>query len=239
VNQLHHHVQESRMLELAPLNAAPGLLAGRAKPGRSTAIDYLADLARVLVLVPGEAIGQAVAMLLDARARGKRVYVMGNGGSSATASHFVCDLVKTARVAGFDPVRAFALTDNTPLLTAWANDSAYEQSFAEQVSALVDPDDVVIGISASGNSPNIVAGFRAAAAAGARTIGLVGFDGGQARDLVDVAIHVGSHDYGLVEDSHSALTHAMCAAVRHSLESDAQLAQFAAHMLADAPVGAA
>jgi D-sedoheptulose 7-phosphate isomerase len=227
------------MLELAPLVAAPAASAARAKAGGTKAIDYLADLARVLLLVPGEAIEQAVAMLLDARARGKRVYVMGNGGSSATASHFVCDLVKTARVAGFDPVRAFALTDNTPLLTAWANDSAYEHSFAEQVGALVDPDDVVIGISASGNSPNIVAGFRAAADAGARTIGLVGFDGGKARDLVDVAIHVASHDYGLVEDTHSALTHAMAASVRHALESDAELAEFANHILADASKGVA
>jgi len=227
------------MLDLAPLTAAPGMSAVRAKTARSTAIDYLADLARVLVLVPGEAIGQAVAMLLDARARGKRVYVMGNGGSAATASHFVCDLVKTARVAGFDPVRAFALTDNTPLMTAWANDSAYEHIFAEQVSALVNPDDVVVGISASGNSPNIVAGFRAAAEAGARTIGLVGFDGGKARDVVDVAIHVDSHDYGLVEDTHSALTHAMATAVRRALESDAHIAQFADQILADAHIGAA
>src|SRR5215467_10028515 len=111
------------MLELAARGAT-----------ETTAMQYLANLSGVLALVPGEALGRAISLVLEARATGKRVYVMGNGGSSATASHFVCDLVKTARVDGFEAVRAFALTDNTPLLTAWANDKAYELCFAEQVN---------------------------------------------------------------------------------------------------------
>jgi D-sedoheptulose 7-phosphate isomerase len=189
-------------------------------------MEYLANLANVLTLVPAEAVGRAIAMLLEARAAGRRVYVMGNGGSSATASHFVCDLVKTASVEGFDPVRAFALTDNTPLLTAWANDRAYEDSFAQQIRALADEGDIVIGISASGNSPNIIAGLKAAAAAGAQTIGLLGFDGGRAREMVDVAIHIDSDDYGLVEDTHSALTHAIASALRGALQTEAAIAQF-------------
>ncbi|GAC1315221.1 MAG: hypothetical protein NVSMB2_06260 [Chloroflexota bacterium] len=222
---------EMHMLELAPLKATTltaGLVqAAKAKTVRTRAMDYLADLAGVLALVPGEALGQAIALLLEARATGKRVYVMGNGGSSATASHFVCDLVKTARVKGFDPIKAFALTDNTPLLTAWANDSAFEDSFAEQVNALAEPDDVVIGISASGNSPNIIAGLLAASERGARTIALVGFDGGRAHHVSDVSIHIQSHHYGLVEDTHSALTHAMAAAVKDALETEAKIAEFA------------
>ena len=220
------------MLEVAPFEGAPQIhLNGNdveEKTLGSTAMDYLGDLTRVLALVPADAVGQVIAMILEARADGKRVYVMGNGGSSATASHFVCDLVKSARVAGFDPVRAFALTDNTPLLTAWANDSAYEEAFAQQVAALADEGDLVIGISASGNSPNIVAGLVAAAERGAHTIGLVGFDGGRARDLVDVAVHIQSNDYGLVEDTHSALTHAITAAVRDALQADAAIARFEA-----------
>jgi D-sedoheptulose 7-phosphate isomerase len=183
------------------------------------ATDYLSDLARVLALVPGDRLTRAVDLLLDARAAGRRVYVMGNGGSSATASHLACDLVKTAHVPGLKPLRVFALTDNTPLLTAWANDSAYEHSFAEQVRALVEPDDVVIGISASGNSPNIVAGLTAASAAGARTIAFLGFDGGASHDIVDLPIHIPCHNYGLVEDAHSAIGHAVTAAVRHALEN--------------------
>jgi D-sedoheptulose 7-phosphate isomerase len=184
---------------------------------RTAAIDYLAKLARVVELVPADALDRAVEYILQARRTGHRVYVMGNGGSAATASHFVCDIVKTALVPGLAPVRAFALADNAPLLTAWANDCAYERIFAEQINALVDADDVVIGISASGKSPNIVAGFHAAIGRGARTIALVGFDGGVVRDLVEVAIHVPSHDYGLVEDTHAAIGHAITAALRVTL----------------------
>src|SRR3954468_685283 len=87
-----------------------------------SALDYLDDLRHVLPLVPREALGRAVELVLEARAAGRRVYIIGNGGSAATASHLVCDLVKTAHVAGFAPLRAFALADNTPLMTAWAND---------------------------------------------------------------------------------------------------------------------
>lgn len=191
-------------------------------PARSTASEYLAELADVLSLVSADALARAIELLLEARANGQRVYVMGNGGSAATASHLTCDLVKTARVGGMAPLRVFSLTDNTPLLTAWANDSSYEQSFAEQVIALVEPDDVVIAISVSGNSPNVVAGLTAAAAKGARTIGLLGFDGGAARHIVDLTIHVPCNNYGLVEDTHAAIGHALTAAIRRTLQSEQQ-----------------
>jgi len=181
--------------------------------------DYFAELASVLSLVPGAALARVIDLLLDARRTGRRVYVMGNGGSSATASHFACDLVKTAQVPGLKPLRVFALTDNTPLLTAWANDSAYDRSFAEQVHALVEPEDIVIGISASGNSPNIVAGLTAATEAGARTVAFLGFDGGASYNLADVPIHIPCHNYGLVEDAHSAIGHAITAAVRQALQA--------------------
>lgn len=183
----------------------------------ATAAAYLEQLAEVVRCVPAEAVGRAIDMILEAHAASRRVYVMGNGGSSATASHFVCDLVKTARVPDQAPVRAFSLSDNTPLLTAWSNDRAYEYVFAEYIQAVVQAEDVVIGISASGNSPNIVTGFEAATTMGARTIALVGFDGGAARELADVVVHVASHDYGLVEDSHAAIGHAITRAIRESL----------------------
>ncbi len=189
-------------------------------PSRSTATAYLAALADVLALVPGEALARVVELLLDARAAGRRVYIMGNGGSAATASHMVCDLVKTARVGGVQPLRVFSLADNTPLLTAWANDSSYDRSFAEQIIALVEPGDIVIAISASGNSPNVVNGLAEASARGARTIGLLGFDGGAAREMVDVAVHIPCNDYGLVEDTHAAIGHALTAAIRRSLQHE-------------------
>jgi D-sedoheptulose 7-phosphate isomerase len=103
-------------------------------------------------------------------------------------------------------------------MTAWANDRAYESTFAEQVATHVEREDLVIAISASGNSPNVVAALEAASRLGAQTIGLLGFDGGAARYLVDVAIHIPCHDYGLVEDTHAAIGHAITAAVRHALE---------------------
>ena len=149
-------------------------------PTNTVATEYLSELTEVLALVPGDALARVAQLLLDVRAAGRRVYIVGNGGSAATASHFVCDLVKTARVPGLEPLRAFALTDNIPLLTAWSNDSAYEDCFAEQVAALAEPGDLVIGISASGNSPNVVSALRTAANRDIQTIGILGFDGGAA-----------------------------------------------------------
>jgi len=113
------------------------LLESRQESEPRITTNYFSELTSVLALVPAAALARVVDLLLEARTAGRRVYVMGNGGSSATASHLACDLVKTAQVAELKPLRVFALTDNTPLLTAWANDSAYEQSFAEQVRALV------------------------------------------------------------------------------------------------------
>jgi D-sedoheptulose 7-phosphate isomerase len=186
----------------------------------TVATDYLTDLAQVLELVPSSKLNTAVEMLLEARTTGRRVYIMGNGGSAATASHLACDLVKTAQVAGHAPLRVLALADNASLLTAWANDRAYDQTFSEQIRAFVDPDDVVIAISASGNSPNILAGLSAASEMGARTIAMVGFDGGRAGTLADLVIHVPSEHYGLVEDTHGAIGHALTHAIRTTLLDD-------------------
>jgi D-sedoheptulose 7-phosphate isomerase len=205
----------------APVNSLPASAGPESAPtGDAVASDYLSALAVVIASIPREPLAEAIDLLLAARASGARVYVMGNGGSAATASHIVCDLAKTARVEGRRALRVFSLVDNTPLVTAWSNDQSYESCFAEQVSALVDPGDIVIALSASGNSPNVVAGLAAAGAQGARTIGILGFGGGVARDMVDVAIHVPSNDYGLVEDAHLAIGHAVATAMRQALMTD-------------------
>jgi D-sedoheptulose 7-phosphate isomerase len=183
------------------------------KIGLSAAVCYLDKLAEVVRAVPHEPLERAIGLLLEARACGRRVYVMGNGGSAAIASQLVCNLTKTAHVPGCQPLRAFALTDNIPMLTAWANDTEYAQIFSRQIRALVEPDDIVIAISCSGKSPNIVAGVEAALGRGAVTIGLLGFDGGRALQLVHVAIHVPFNDYGLVEDAHMAIGHALTRAI--------------------------
>jgi D-sedoheptulose 7-phosphate isomerase len=178
---------------------------------------YFERLRSLLADVPGEHLEAVVDMLLKARIERRRVYVVGNGGSASTAAHFVCDLQKSATVTGEAPIRAIGLVDNAALMTAWANDFSYEQVFAGQIAALVEPEDVVIAISASGNSPNIVAALRAAVARGAYTVAFVGFDGGTAGQIADLAVHIPCHDYGLVEDVHSALGHAITAAIRETL----------------------
>jgi len=188
--------------------------------GHTTATIYLARLSELLSLVPQEPLDAGIDMLLDAHASGNRVYVMGNGGSAATASHIANDLMKTCRVPGQKALRAFALTDNASLLTAWANDMAFDRVFAEYLGSVLEPEDVVVAISASGNSPNILKGLEMARLQRARTIGLLGFDGGAAADMVDVALVIPSFDYGLVEDAHMATGHAMSIAIRQALETD-------------------
>jgi len=177
---------------------------------------YLSELAEVLQKVAAEPIRQALSLLCDARDAGRRVYVMGNGGGAAIASQMVCNFAKTAQMTGQKPIRTFAVVDNVPALTAWANDTDYAEAFAHQIRSLVDPGDVVMAISSSGNSPNILAGLRAAREAGARTIGLLGFDGGRALSLVAIAIHIPQTSYGLVEDTHMAIGHALARALQQA-----------------------
>lgn len=180
---------------------------------------HLDQLQKLVSQVPMDRLEAALDLLLSARTEARRVYVMGNGGSASTAAHFVCDLQKTATISGHAPLRTYALTDNMALMTAWANDTRYEMVFAEQICVQVDPGDVVIAISVSGNSPNIVAGLEAARQRGARTIALVGCDGGAAGRLADVTVHIPSSDFGLVEDVHSSLGHALTAAIRQAVTS--------------------
>lgn len=155
---------------------------------------------------------EAVALSIgDAFDRDAQILVAGNGGSAGIASHFACDLAKTTlgRDVGSASrrVRAIALTDNVPLITAWANDVRYEAVFAEQVRGISRPGDALVVISGSGSSPNILAALDAARDLGLRRVGLFGFDGGRARDDVDASVIVRSSDYGYVEIAHTMIAH--------------------------------
>lgn len=161
-----------------------------------------------------ERFGYAVALLRNAAENDQRVYVVGNGGSATTATHLACDLAKGPPDVAPGGVRAFSLTDNIALMTAWANDRGYGDTLAEQIKIYVEPQDVVIAISVSGSSPNVVASLRAARNSGAKTIGLLGARGGEALHLADVSLLVASDDYGVVETIHLAIAHALAAAVR-------------------------
>ena len=179
--------------------------------------DHINGVRAVLEQIPIAAIGRVVEIILDAYSNGAHVYVVGNGGSATNATHFACDLSKATIVEGRARLRVTSLTDNVALLTAWANDTSYERVFSEQLANLLNPGDVVIAISASGNSPNVVSAIRAARLLGAATVGLVGFSGGRALELVDAAVHVPSQDYGVVEDCHSVLEHAITVSTRRAL----------------------
>ena len=179
--------------------------------------DHISEVRSVLGRIPIEAVERVVGIILDAYENGGHVYVVGNGGSATNATHFACDLSKATIVEGRARLRVTSLADNIALLTAWANDTSYEKVFSEQLTNLLNPGDVVVAISASGNSPNVVSAIRAARLMGAATIGLVGFAGGRVLETVDAAVHVPSHDYGVVEDCHSVLEHAITVTTRKAL----------------------
>lgn len=176
--------------------------------------NYISEVAATLDRLPVETVAQVIDVLQEARVEGKRIYVIGNGGSAATASHLASDLSKGAIALGVPRLKAFAITDNIPLLTAWANDTAYENIFAEQLENLVEPGDVVIGLSGSGNSANILNGLRTAKARGATTIGFTGFNGGKLKNLVDIAIVVPNHNMEQIEDMHLLIEHVITTCLR-------------------------
>ena len=183
-----------------------------------TAVEaHISEVRQVLAQMPAGEIECVIDVILAAYQQQRHVYILGNGGSASTASHFACDLSKATITGDLPRLRVTSLTDNVALLTAWANDSSYEAVFAEQLANLLDPGDVVVAISASGKSPNVLAAIGAARSRGAVTVGMVGFTGGPLKTMVDVAVHVPSHSYGVVEDCHLVLEHAITAAMRSAL----------------------
>lgn len=179
--------------------------------------EHVSEVRRVLSDIVTADVERVVEVILQAHSRGSQIYVLGNGGSASTASHFACDLSKSTIVDSRRRLRVTSLTDNVALLTAWANDTSYDRVFAEQLANLVCPGDVVVAISAAGNSPNVIEAVQAASERGAVTVALVGFTGGALKWAVDVAVHVASHDYGVVEDCHLVLEHAITASTRSAL----------------------
>lgn len=186
---------------------------------------YLVQLAEIMGDMPRDQIWEVIHVLMGAWRRGSRVFLLGNGGSAATASHMANDLNKLTIVPGLPRLKAIALTDNVPLITAWANDTAYENIFAEQMLNFLDSDDVVIGISASGNSANVLKAIQLAREHGAITIGFTGRDGGRLGRLVDHCILVPS-DYILhQEDAHMILDHLISSILRQCMMAEAEKAR--------------
>jgi len=172
---------------------------------------YLSGIRQILVRLPVEDIREMVDRLEDARARGKQVFLFGNGGSASTASHLAVDFAKVTIADGKPRLKAIALTDNIAMISAWANDLSYDEVFSQQLQTHVEPGDVVIGISTSGTSPNVLNALRVARSMGAATIGLTGRDGGQMNGVVDLCIKVPDNRTGRIEDVHLMLGHVVTA----------------------------
>ncbi|MGH3666188.1 MAG: D-sedoheptulose-7-phosphate isomerase [Egibacteraceae bacterium] len=174
---------------------------------RAIAADYLGQLSRLLELLDLDAVEAAVTCLRRARDAGATIYIAGNGGSAATATHLVNDLGKATKRSGQRPLRVMCLSDNASWLTALGNDEGYERVFTGQLENFAAPGDVLIVISASGCSPNLIDVVAYAAAHGLETMGLLGFDGGVLKDRVDHLLWLPSEigAYGLVESGHSVI----------------------------------
>jgi D-sedoheptulose 7-phosphate isomerase len=178
---------------------------------------YFVHLSRTVEKLPFAAIDEVAGVLLSAYEGGRVTYTLGNGGSAALASHFACDLGKgTANVNG-KRFRVMALTDNVPMMTAWANDSKYDDIFAEQLINFVQPEDVVFAISGSGNSRNVIRALEVAKATGAITVGLTGYQGGAMRELCDFVMVVPSDNMQIIEDIHLCVAHSLFSSIRHKM----------------------
>ncbi len=177
---------------------------------------YAAELARTAASIDPVAVDQAAAILLAAYNRGARVFSCGNGGSAAIANHLQCDHVKGIATSTDLRPRVVSLAASVELLTAIANDISYDDVFAYQLQAQASAGDVLIAISSSGRSPNIVRALAWARDHSLATIALTGFDGGAARATADVAVHVDGANYGVIEDLHQAVMHALAQYLRQS-----------------------
>ena len=179
---------------------------------------YMVDIQQVINLLPIHTIEATVERLHEARLTRKQIFVMGNGGSAATASHMGCDLAKNTLGANFPRPRVHALSDSTPLITAYGNDCGYDAIFAEELSNFIEPGDVVLAISASGNSANVLKAIELANQHDAYTIGWSGYDGGQLATLVDLPLVVPCHNIEQIEDIHMMLAHMVTMGVRNAVQ---------------------
>ncbi len=169
--------------------------------------NYLSDIQSAIHQLPITNIEKVINILHEARLNSQHVFILGNGGSSATASHFVCDLSTNTRSPGCPDFRAISLSDNTPAFSAYANDEGYETVFASQLRSLADPGDVLIAFSASGNSPNVLRALETANRMSVRTIGFTGHAGGRMKDMVELEVNVRNDRADQVEDIHLMLAH--------------------------------
>src|SRR5947209_427480 len=171
---------------------------------------YKADVLKAIDTIDLDKVNQAIGVLVRARQEGRRIFVCGNGGSASTASHFVCDMVKGASFNRDQRFRIMALTDSLPTITAYSNDVGYECVFVEQLKNFAEPGDVVMAISGSGNSPNVLRAVEYGNSIGCRTIALSGRNGGKLGPLAELNIQASNPHMGRIEDVHMIVLHMIC-----------------------------
>jgi D-sedoheptulose 7-phosphate isomerase len=187
---------------------------------RSDIDAYFEKLKHTLDIISRDELDKFLALLLDALDRSCNVFIMGNGGSSSTASHFVADFNKGLSLGRKKRFRFICLADNTATITAYANDLSYDDIFVEQLRNFLEPGDLVIAISGSGNSKNIIKAVEYANKVGATTLGLTGYDGGALRKIAGHGVHIPIDDMQVTEDLHMVLDHMAYAILGHYLPTE-------------------
>ena len=185
------------------------------------AIDNYFDLLKQSVDgLDRNAIISFVDLLLKARKNGNNIYIMGNGGSASTASHFTCDFNKGLSYKKDIRFKMICLNDNIATMLAYSNDLGYENVFVEQLKNFLKKDDVVIGISGSGNSENVLKAIEYANSINAKTVGITGFDGGKLKNIVDISIHTNINNMQVAEDVHMTICHMLYSIMSPILEAE-------------------
>ncbi|MCR2823162.1 SIS domain-containing protein [Lederbergia panacisoli] len=180
--------------------------------------EYQSEWLRVINELNVDVIERIYERIKNSTKNNQQIFVLGNGGSAASASHWACDFGKGVNVDGVKRLRIFSLTDQVPLMTAYGNDIHYADIFVEQLKNLLNPGDIVIGLSVSGNSENVIRAFQYAKDTGAQVISLVGEKEGRMKGLSDIALVIPSSDYGIVEDVHMYVNHVISQYIRKENE---------------------
>jgi D-sedoheptulose 7-phosphate isomerase len=188
-------------------------------------INYFIELEQTMDMISLQQLQDVLALIEKTYYNNHRIFIMGNGGSAATASHLALDLAKNTITPGAPRLKAVSLTDHVPLITAWSNDTAYEHIFAEQLANMVEAGDAVIGISASGNSLNVINALQLAKQLDASTIGLLGAKGGIMKDIVDAYVLAPGQNIEQEEDIHLILSHVITRHMRQFIRNYVQSKQ--------------
>ena len=183
--------------------------------------DYVARISLALSATSSEKIDEVIKIILNCSENGGTIWLMGNGGSASTSSHFATDLSRCTNSKG-ESIKGISLCDNSSLITAIGNDFGFQEIFVKQLTNLTKKSDLLITISASGNSENIIKAIEYAKSNAIKTVALNGFNGGRVHEICDFSIHVPTTigDYGVAEDAHSIISHFICSQIKNMRKNE-------------------